>query len=55
MLAILEIEEVMPGILMPFDYPSEFGFDVRFDKSDMLSFWHSAMNHAMVYYGREFQ
>jgi bleomycin hydrolase len=37
-----------------FDYPSEFGFDVRFDKSDMLSFWHSAMNHAMVITGVNF-
>ena len=34
-----------------FDYPSTFGFDVKFDKSAMLDFRHSAMNHAMVIVG----
>lgn len=34
-----------------FDYHSEFGFDVRFDKGQMLDYWHSAMNHAMVITG----
>jgi bleomycin hydrolase len=33
------------------DYMSTFGFDVKFDKADMLDYWHSAMNHAMVITG----
>jgi len=34
-----------------FDYPSAFGFDIKFDKADMLYYRHSAMNHAMVIVG----
>lgn len=34
-----------------FDYPSTFGFDIKFDKGAMLDYWHSAMNHAMVITG----
>lgn len=34
-----------------FDYVSSFGFDVKFAKQDMLDYWHSAMNHAMVIVG----
>lgn len=34
-----------------FDYLSSFGFDIRFDKGDMLDFSASAMNHAMVISG----
>jgi bleomycin hydrolase len=34
-----------------FDYRSAFGFDVVFPKNDMLDFWSSAMNHAMVITG----
>ncbi len=34
-----------------FDYKSPFGFDVVFPKGDMLDFWASAMNHAMVIVG----
>ncbi len=33
------------------DYRSLFGFDIDFDKADMLDYWHSAMNHAMVIVG----
>ena len=34
-----------------FDYESEFGFDIKFEKEDMLDWWASAMNHAMVLTG----
>lgn len=34
-----------------FDYPSLFGFRIDFDKENMLDYWHSAMNHAMVITG----
>ena len=34
-----------------FDYQSAFGFDVYFDKAEMLDYRHSAMNHAMVIVG----
>lgn len=34
-----------------FDYLSSFGFDVRFEKGQMLDFSASAMNHAMVISG----
>lgn len=34
-----------------FDYVTPFGFDIEFDKADMLDFRHSAMNHAMVITG----
>lgn len=34
-----------------FDYKTPFGLDLVFDKSDMLDFYHSAMNHAMVITG----
>ena len=34
-----------------FDYLTPFGFDVEFDKAEMLDFRHSAMNHAMVITG----
>lgn len=33
------------------DYLSEFGFPIDFAKGDMLDYWHSAMNHAMVIVG----
>ena len=33
------------------DYRSELGFDLEFDKADMLDYWNSAMNHAMVITG----
>lgn len=33
------------------DYRDAFGFDIDFDKADMLDYWHSAMNHAMVIVG----
>ncbi|MCH3910011.1 MAG: C1 family peptidase [Bacilli bacterium] len=33
------------------DYKSFFGFDIDFKKEDMLDYWHSAMNHAMVITG----
>ncbi|MCI1244338.1 MAG: C1 family peptidase [Bacilli bacterium] len=33
------------------DYESEFGFPVKFGKADMLDYWHSAMNHAMLIAG----
>jgi len=34
-----------------FDYLSNFGFDIKFDKGAMLDYRHSAMNHAMVIVG----
>jgi len=34
-----------------FDYQSPFGLSIQFDKTDMLDYWHSAMNHAMVITG----
>lgn len=34
-----------------FDYHTPFGTDLKFDKADMLDFYHSAMNHAMVITG----
>lgn len=34
-----------------FDYKTPFGIDMSFDKADMLDFYHSAMNHAMVITG----
>lgn len=33
------------------NYEDAFGFGIEFDKADMLDFWHSAMNHAMVIVG----
>src|SRR5574344_1234865 len=36
-----------------FDYLSNFGFDIKFDKGGMLDYRHSAMNHAMVIVGVE--
>lgn len=33
------------------NYKDTFGFDIEFDKADMLDYWHSAMNHAMVIVG----
>lgn len=33
------------------DYESEFGLSPRFDKGEMLIYWHSAMNHAMLVTG----
>ena len=33
------------------DYKGSFGFDIAFDKGDMLTFRHSAMNHAMLIVG----
>lgn len=34
-----------------FDYANSFGFDIQFDKAQMLDFRASAMNHAMVLTG----
>ena len=34
-----------------FDYESPFGLSVEFSKENMLDYWHSAMNHAMVITG----
>lgn len=34
-----------------FDYVSAFGIDIAFDKGDMLDFYQSSMNHAMVITG----
>jgi len=34
-----------------FDYENTFGLGVEFGKADMLDYWHSAMNHAMVITG----
>jgi len=34
-----------------FDYQSAFGLQIEFNKTDMLDYWHSAMNHAMVIVG----
>lgn len=34
-----------------YDYVSTFGLDIKFDKGDMLDFFASAMNHAMVITG----
>jgi aminopeptidase C len=34
-----------------FDYVTPFGYDLVFDKAQMLDFYHSAMNHAMVITG----
>lgn len=34
-----------------YDYISTFGLDIKFDKGDMLDFFASAMNHAMVITG----
>lgn len=34
-----------------FDYLSAFGFSIEFDKTNMLDYWASAMNHAMVITG----
>ena len=34
-----------------YDYVSTFGLDIKFDKADMLDFFASAMNHAMVITG----
>jgi bleomycin hydrolase len=34
-----------------YDYLSEFGFDIKFAKGDMLDYCHSAMNHAMLITG----
>lgn len=33
------------------NYEDAFGFGIEFEKGDMLDFWHSAMNHAMVIVG----
>ena len=33
------------------DYANSFGFDIQFDKAEMLDFKASAMNHAMVLTG----
>jgi bleomycin hydrolase len=33
------------------DYLTPFGFAPQFDKADMLDYWHSAMNHAMLIAG----
>ncbi len=33
------------------NYEDAFGFGIEFNKGDMLDFWHSAMNHAMVIVG----
>ena len=33
------------------NYKDAFGFEIEFDKADMLDYWHSAMNHAMVIVG----
>lgn len=33
------------------DYSSTLGFSLEFDKGDMLDYWNSAMNHAMVITG----
>ena len=33
------------------DYESELGFSLEFEKGDMLDYWNSAMNHAMVIVG----
>ncbi len=33
------------------NYEDAFGFGIEFGKADMLDFWHSAMNHAMVIVG----
>lgn len=34
-----------------FDYVDEFGFPLEFEKADMLDYYHSAMNHAMLICG----
>lgn len=34
-----------------FDYKNTFGLEVEFGKKEMLDYWHSAMNHAMVITG----
>lgn len=34
-----------------FDFVTPFGVDMKFDKAEMLDFYHSAMNHAMVITG----
>lgn len=34
-----------------FDYASSFGFDIEWDKENMLDYWGSAMNHAMLITG----
>lgn len=34
-----------------FDYVTPFDVDMKFDKAEMLDFYHSAMNHAMVITG----
>lgn len=36
---------------LSFDYMSAFGFDIKFGKTEMLDYWQSAMNHAMVITG----
>lgn len=38
-----------------FDYVTPFGLDFSFDKKEMLDFYHSAMNHAMVITGVDLQ
>ena len=36
---------------LSFDYVSAFGFDIKFNKADMLDYHESAMNHAMCLTG----
>ena len=36
---------------LSFDYTSTFGFDLKFNKADMLDYHESAMNHAMCLTG----
>lgn len=36
---------------LSYDYKSVFGFDIKFDKADMLDYHESAMNHAMCLTG----
>ncbi len=36
---------------LAFDYESAFDLDIKFDKADMLDYFNSAMNHAMVITG----
>lgn len=36
---------------LSYDYMSAFGLDVKFSKEDMLNYFNSAMNHAMVITG----
>lgn len=38
-----------------FDYESPFDFDMKFDKADMLDYYHSCMGHAMCITGVDIQ